>query len=325
MVRLTGSREVRGIWMHEDNEARLDLRGHLLTVGEGGINGYYNENGLYIKQGAITASGTSLVIQAGTYGSSAVSRMGEKIWRNLHIESEIRDNATHKVGLVLKGTHPVGRKALVRLGGTSSNTFTGDVVIEGSGNMLFLAKQNGATAIASKSIYVKAGGRLAIASSNQISDSSTVTLTGNGSMFSFAGSSGPEIVEPASEKVHTLVVERGKGIFHFTHSQKFKDVVKKTIILDDLIINDGASLRIVSWEEGRDHFLVCKDSKHLADAMKKISIDGWAKNQIYLKSYDKDYWSIEAAPEPATYGAIFGGVALALMGCRQRRRRCESE
>jgi len=309
--------------MHEENAPYLNLNGHLLTVGEGGINGYYNENNLFIKSGSITASGASLVIRAGTYGSSALNTLGDQVFRNLHINAEIQNHKNHEVGLVLTGVQPTGRRALVRIGGSSSNTFTGDVVVEGRYNALFLEKTNGATAIASKSIYVKSGGRLAVASSNQISDAATVRLAGHGSMFSFVGSSSPDIVGSVSEKVHALVVESGNGVFSFMHSNKFKDTFRKTIILDDLIINAGASLRIAHWEEGRDHFLVRKDSTYLADAMKKLSIEGWAKNQVYLKDYDKDCWSIEAAPEPATCGAVFGGVALALVGCRLRRRRVQ--
>jgi len=210
---------------------------------------------------------------------------------------------------------------MVRLGGKENNTFTGDVVVQGKFNSLFLSKQNGATAIQSRRIYVKAQGRLAIAKSDQIADSSTVTLIGNGSMLSFTGASGPSIVEKTREKIHELVVESGKGIFSFMHSNKFKDVSEKTIILDDLIINDRASLRIIGWEEGRDHFLVRKDSKHLADAMKKISIDGLGENQIYLKDYGRDYWSIEAAPEPATCGAILSAVGTSLAIYRRARKR----
>jgi len=93
------------------------------------------------------------------------------------------------------------------------------------------------------------------------------------------------------------------------------------LFLDDLIIKDRSLLRISGWETGRDFLLVRKDSKHLADAMKKLTIDGWAKNQIYLKEYDKNYWSIEAAPEPAVCGAILGAVALSIVGWRRRRRR----
>jgi len=63
---------------------------------------------------------------------------------------------------------------------------------------------------------------------------------------------------------------------------------------------------------------VRKDNKHLADALQKITIDGWGENQAYLKDYDKDYWSIEAAPEPSTYGAILAAVGLGLVVWRRR-------
>jgi len=317
-VRLTGNRQVRGLWMNEENSPDLRLNGYLLTVGDGGINGYFKESNIYVRQGAITASGASLVIQTDTAGSSVFTREGEKVWRNLHIESEIRDNKGNKVGIIVKGPHSAGRLGLVRLMGTRSNTFTGDVVVEGVRNTLFLAKTNGATAIASKAIYVKAGGRLAIGQSDQIIDSATVTLIGNNSKLSFTGVSGPSDVTPVSEKIHALVVESGNGIFDFIHSNKFKDRSPKTIFLDDLIIKDGASLRIMNWEAGRDHFLVRKNSTHLAAAMKKLSIVGWGKNQVYLKSYNKDYWSIEAAPEPGTCGAILGAVGLGLWRWRRR-------
>jgi len=127
-------------------------------------------------------------------------------------------------------------------------------------------------------------------------------------------------VSNLSEKVHALVVENSVGVFHFMHSDKFKDVSEKTLFLDDLIIKDGASLVIRSWEAGRDHFLVRKDSKFLDDALKKITIHGWGKNQIYLKEYDKDkdYWSIEAAPEPSTYGALLGVVSFGIVAWRRR-------
>jgi len=47
-------------------------------------------------------------------------------------------------------------------------------------------------------------------------------------------------------------------------------------------------------------------------------INGWGKNQVYLKDYDKDYWSIEAAPEPSIYGGIFGIVGVAIVALRKR-------
>jgi len=105
------------------------------------------------------------------------------------------------------------------------------------------------------------------------------------------------------------------------HSNKFNDISQNKIYLDDLIIKNGAFLKIRAWQAGRDHFLVRKDSKHLEDALKKLTIDGWAKNQIYKKSYVEngvEYWSIEAAPEPATYGAVL--VSVGAVGLRRRRK-----
>jgi len=39
---------------------------------------------------------------------------------------------------------------------------------------------------------------------------------------------------------------------------------------------------------------------------------------VCLKDYDKDYWSIEAAPEPTTYGAIVTVAGLGLFIYRRR-------
>jgi len=321
-VNLTANRAVNGVWMREENASRLDLNGKLLTVGAGGINGYYSKDDIFVKGGVITASGAQLIFKSATYGFSPPNKRGEKLFYHLAINSEIRDHATHKVGITVKGGHPNGEIGLVLLTGNTSNTFTGDVIVEGTHNALLLHKGAGARAVQSKRIYVRSGGRFATTGDgDQINDAATVTLSGNGSMFSFTGAGGPGVVGYASEKVHALQVESGQGVFSFMHYTKFKDRYRKTIILDDLIINARASLRIALWEAGRDHFLVRKDSKHLADAMKKISIDGWAKNQVYLKNYNKEYWSIEAVPEPAVCGAILGLVGFGLWRwCRQKQR-----
>jgi len=293
----------------------------MLTVGMGGISAYSHGPGMHINTGFITSSAANLTIKSGTYPTEERSAYADKVYHNFHINSVIQDHRDHRVGLVYSGPQQGEQRGMLRIGGSESNTFTGDVVVEGRFNTLFLDKQNGATAIQSKQIYVKSHGRLAIASSDQINDAATVTLIGNGSMFSFTGSSGPNMIKPVREKIHELIVESERGIVNFMHSNKFRDTQKKTILLDDLIINNGAALRIISWEEGRDHLLVRKDSKHLADAMKKISIDGWAKNQIYLKDYDREYWSIEAAPEPAICGAILGAVGVSLTAYRRSKSR----
>jgi len=230
----------------------------------------------------------------------------------------IQDHKDHKVGLVMTGSHRLGEVGIISLNGGQENTFTGDVVVKGARNTLLLAKVSGVTSIQGNA-YVNSGSRLGLGSSDQIKDTATVTLSGKSAMFSFTGNG-----RDASEKIHALVVESGPGIFSFSHPSKTKDNASRMLILDDLIIKDGATLRITAWEAGRDHLLVRKGSKHLTDALKKISIDGWEKNQIYLKHYDKEYWSIEAAPEPATYGAILGALGSGLVLWRKKRRRAVS-
>jgi len=263
-------------------------------------------------RGRITSSNTALVIRSKTYGSSSLNEDGQIRYLDTGLSVAIEDRGSHKIGLVLTGAQEPDSFGVVMLSGSQSNTFTGNVVIEGERNVLYLGKTNGATAIQSN-VYVRDGARVAFSRSNQIADSSTVTLTGSGSQLTFVTSS-----VALTEKIHALKVESGNTIFNFAHWGKAPDNSKKTLVLDDLIIEAGATLKIIGWKEGRDHLLVRKDSKYLADALKKLSIDGWGKNQVYLKDYDKDYWSIEAAPEPGTYGAILAAVGLGLVIWRRR-------
>jgi len=132
-------------------------------------------------------------------------------------------------------------------------------------------------------------------------------------MFSFTGTR-----IDAKEKVHKLVVQSGNGILSFQHFEDAGDRAKRLFYFDDLIIANGASLSVRHWQAGRDYFLVRKNSPHLKDALKKLTIEGWAKNQVYLKDYDKDYWSIEAAPEPSTCGVLFGAIGFGIMTWRRR-------
>ncbi|WP_156469195.1 PEP-CTERM sorting domain-containing protein [Cephaloticoccus primus] len=300
--------------MSEKNDSRVRLNDNLLTVGADGINANYNEPQIYFRGGRVTSSGSSLVIRSHTYGSAELGQYGEKVFYSFGIDAVISDNKNRKVGLVINGGHKAGERGLVSLFGERANTFTGDVIVEGEFNQLYLAKQNGVQAVRGN-IYIKDKGAVVIDGSDQIADSSTVTLSGSYSTLRFIGTR-----KDIREKIKDLVVTNGQGVMNFTHDPRVPDdSSKKTLFLDDLIIKNGASLRIASWQAGRDHLLVRKDSKHLADALKKITIDGWAKNQIYLKDYDKDYWSIEAAPEPATCGALLGALGLGLVAWRRRR------
>jgi len=304
--RLTWDREVGGIWMDQENDSVLGLQGKTLTVGAGGINVSYSDKRLYLGNGQITSNESAIVIHAGTYGTGNFTEEGQPVNLSFSLSAVIKDHKDHKVGLILTGKHPAGERGqergIVALEGDRSNTYTGDTVVDGVYNALYLSKKS--------DLYVKNGAAVNLLRSNQIADSSSVFLTSAGLMFS-------SLQGERIEKIRALIVEKGVGRFDFGHTERSIND-KRTLILDDLMISKGALLRIIRWQEGRDHLLVRKDSKHLADAMKKITIDGWAKNQVYLKDYDKDYWSIEAAPEPAICGAILGAMGLGVFVLRRR-------
>jgi len=296
--------------MSEQNSPALNLNGKTLTVGEGGINVNYNEHRPYITGGWLTSSSDYITVKAGTYGSSQIDAHGKKVTFRFRIESVIQDHYDHKVGLLISGSHPTGESGQVDLFGTKANTFTGDVIVDGFRNTLHLNKSDGVTSIRGNT-YIKNQAAMNIVGSDQISDSSTVTLS-NRSTLSLSSAE-----KDIREGIHKLVIERGISRLAFYHSQDIIDNYTKMLVLDDLIIDDGAFLRISGWQAERDFLLVRKDSAHLKDAFDKITIDGWAKNQIYLKDYNRDYYSIEAAPEPRTYGAILGAIGLGLVAWRR--------
>jgi len=289
--------------MDGGNSPNIEMNRKLLRVGAEGINASGNEN-IYIRGGWVTSSSSNLIFRSGITHEN-----------RLIIDAVIENNGPQKVGLFVSNLNRNGLAGVVSLDGVSPNTFTGDVTIEGKGATLFMNKLPRVIAVRSN-IYVRNGGRAAVAQSDQIADTSTVTLVGNGSALSFAGT-----MQPTTEKIHKLVVQSGNGIFNFQRHTDVRDRAIRLFYFDDLIINNGASLTILGWKTGRDYFLVRKNSPHLKDAFKKLMIGGWGKNQVYLKSYDKDYWSIEAAPESSTYGALVGAVGLGLAIWRRRPRR----
>jgi len=293
-------RVVKGIWMDAKNSSCIRLTRGALIVGTEGVNAL-GKRDVYIKEGFITSSSPNLVVR------SAITHEARLI-----IDAIISDNGRQKVGLFVSNINRNGLAGVVSLDGWNSNTFTGDVTIEGKGATLFMNKLPKVISVRSN-IYVRNGGRAAVAQSDQIADTSTVTLVGNNSALSFAGT-----MLPTTEKIHKLVVQSGNGILNFQRHTDVRDRAQRLFYFDDIIINNGASLTVLGWETGRDYFLVRKNSPHLKDALKKLMIHGWGKNQVYLKSYDKDYWSIEAAPEPSTYGALFGALGLGLVARRKR-------
>jgi len=230
----------------------------------------------------------------------------------IHIDSIISNNAQGILDVVVTGSGRMGVKRVVRFRGAYSNTFTGYVFLEGKGTALYLSKWNGAHSVNSD-IYVRNGAILGIESSNQIPDYASVKLQGKDSMFVINW-----VGRDLSEKFHTLSVD-GHGRVLFSRDNGSRE--RKTLMLDDLVIDIFSRLTVHGWNPDLDLFLVSKSSSHVRDALKRINFEGPNRQIVELREYNKDYWKLYASPEPSTYGAILGAVGLALVAWRKGRRR----
>jgi len=292
---------VKGLWLSYGTVYLDDL----LKIGDEGINSGGGEATIWGHNdpgmpGAITSIGRTLYLY---------SKAGS--WNSLNIRGYISDNSSGKVGLYITKRNDYERGiGIVRIKGIFSNTFTGNVVVEGRESHLYLQKENGAIAVRSN-IIVRSGGVVGIERSNQIADTSTVTLQGNGSTFSLN-----DVSHSLSEKFKTLKVE-GQGRVLF--SRKAADRYAKTLIVDDLIVGWGNDLSVEGWNADLDLFLIRKTSWNARDALKRIRFEGPNRQIVELRDYNKNYWKLYAWPEPSTYGAIFGAVGLGLVVFRNRR------
>jgi len=127
-------------------------------------------------------------------------------------------------------------------------------------------------------------------------------------------------MKKVSERLHKLIVN-GTGVVGFNSEGEKGNAPSsiRKLFLDDLEIKRDGQLLVVGWAEGRDHLLVRRDSEHLEESLKRIAFEGYDPNAIHLENYDKDYWEINAMPEPAAYGA---GLMLGVVGLvRYRKRR----
>jgi len=199
---------------------------------------------------------------------------------------------------------------VVFLTGNQSNTFTGNVEVSGKNNYLVLGKTNGAVAVRSD-ISVKNGAILNFTNSNQTLKTSSV-LVSNSSLMLYSG-----VAANTSNSLKKLTVD-GAGVISFDHLSVFK--FKKYLYLDDLVVGKGGRVTVMGWLDGQDFLLVRKNSKGLTDAIKKLEFRGYDRSRIHLVNFNKDYWEISAAPEPATYGAILGVIGLGVGLWRGRRR-----
>jgi len=280
---------------------QINLNGYTFSIGSGGI---------------INASEEETRIVGGylTSHTGAINITNTAITDNeLFIEATITNSLGSRVGLTItRDTDFAGsRKRIVALGGTNSNTFTGETTITGN-NTLRLKKENLATAI-SGDLIIKEGASVELHRTRQINSKAKVTLSSWSSSASelvFKGERGKNL----TESIHQLVVE-GTGKIDFG-GESYRG--EHALYLDDLEIKAGGRLIIENWKEGRDYLLVRKDSRHLQDALSKIEFaDGrkWGD----LVDLGGAYYSISNAPEPAIFGAGVMAAGLVTLAWQRRR------
>jgi len=235
---------------------------------------------------------------------------------NLNIESVLKNYEYWKTSLRIG--NPNGFRTYVALSGSRDNTFTGVTTLEGINVELNLIKSNGVTAI-SGDLHVRDGAVAKVHARNQIKRNATISLISNGNVAStlrFASVHyGNKNLE---ENVHQLVIE-GKGVIDFGTEDNKSTHGKRYFYMDDLLITEGSLLTILAWEEGRDHFLVRKDSYHLKESLKRLEFKGYDRSKLNLVDFNTDYWEISGAPEPATYGAGLLSLGLGFVLWRKKR------
>jgi len=276
-----------------------------------------------IGRNGIRAGAGSTVINDATLtsdsGSVDIHLTAGWPWSNTYINSVITDNGWQSVDLRVSGVvpgapnsaadSPVEGRGFVWINGSQSNTFTGTLFVNNA-NCVVLNKTNGATAVRGN-IVASNGGVVGLERSNQIADTSTVTLDGR---IRSAGLHYENIGYAITEKFYQLRV-MGKGSLGFWPSYG------RSLYLDDLMIEYGSVLHIKHFHEGLTRLLVRKDSEHLQDSLHRIKFQGRREPKASIKDYDADYWEvIPGFPEPTTYGAAFSVAALALWAYRRKRR-----
>jgi len=275
----------------------LNLNGYTLEIGKGGVTVCDWMNPKIAGQGRLTSSQyyLNIYMQAETKTDFVFC-----------IDAVISDHANHRVGLRVLGDF--NKQSGIVLGGTGSNTFTGDLEISGSDKYVALNKLNGATAIQGN-IYLNDNTILSLWQSNQISDSSSLKVK---KAFVFFGGWEWDI----EEKLGQMIIEQ-EGALIFGH--ELSASARKALFLDDLLIAPDSFLIVRGWKAGRDWLLVRKTSKNLSDALKKIRFEGYDPNAVHLEEYNKDYWAISGTPEPSTYGVTFTSGILGFAFCQRRR------
>jgi len=89
-VKLTRSREVKGLWLYEKNLPSVELNSKMMKVGSEGINAGYSGKDIFIRNGVITSNTANLTI------TSAIPHE-----HRLILDTSIIDNLNKRVGLFI--------------------------------------------------------------------------------------------------------------------------------------------------------------------------------------------------------------------------------
>ena len=277
-----------------------------LTVGEQGTGSLTIGNGgLVVVKGNLVrgASGTinlnaggTLQIGTGTNSGSLLGGTGSLTNNGTVVFN--RSNASTYSG-ALSGSGAVTKLGLGTLtfGGSAANTLTGATTV--SAGTLKLDKSASTTAIAG-SVEVATGATLLISQSEQVNDASAVTLSG-GTIRTAAG---------VDEAFGNLTVT-GSGFLDFGTTSYAN---ANTISFGDYIYTPSALLTINNFNFGST--LTFKSN--LSGSITNSSFFTFNNGGIASSSWDGSTFTITAIPEPSTYVAALGLLALMLWPLRRR-------
>ena len=275
-----------------------------LTVGEQGTGSLTIGNGgLVVVKGNLVrgASGTinlnaggTLQIGTGTNSGSLLGGTGSLTNNGTVVFN--RSNASTYSG-ALSGSGAVTKLGLGTLtfGGSAANTLTGTTTV--SAGTLKLDKSASTTAIAG-SVEVATGATLLISQSEQVNDASAVTLSG-GTIRTAAG---------VDETFGNLSIT-GSGFLDFGTTSYAN---ANTISFGDYIYTPSALLTINNFNFGST--MTFGSNLNSAD----LATFSFTNGGIGSSSWDGSTFTITAIPEPSTYIAALGLLALTLWPSRRR-------